>query len=481
MPLDAVRQEVVWAPQAGPQKAYFDCPIQEILFGGSRGGGKSDGILGKWGAKAEMYGKAYNGVFFRQEMPQQDDLTERAKDIYCPLGASWIEYKKTFYFAGGGRLRFRPLESVRDADKYQGQNLSDAAVEEAGNYASSDPIDRLHGCLRSVHGVPVQLTLTANPGGAGHQWIKRRYIDPAPRGMKVLRRTLPDGSEHRYIYIPSRVQDNRALLSRDPGYISRLYLVGSDALVAAWLSGDWNVVAGAFFDCWKTDRHVVRPFTIPSHWVRLGSFDWGSARPFSMNWWAVSDGNFLPDGRRFPAGAMIGYREWYGAVGPNEGLKMRTEEVAAGIRKREAGEAIDYRVADPACWKVDGGASVSEVMAMNKVIFRRADNSRVAGWTQLRDRLIGEDDEPMLYLFSTCADLIRTLPALQHDQTRAEDVDSDAEDHGPDSARYACMSRPWTRAPDTIHPIRGAAEMTMDEAFRLANPRDRAGAFARIA
>ena len=454
--------------------------MSEILFGGSRGGGKSDGILGKWAAKSERYGSGFNAVFFRKEMPQQDDLIGRAKEIYCALGATWVEYKKTFEFEHGGRLRFRPLETNEDAEKYQGQNLTDAAVEEAGNYESPSPIDRLHGCLRSIHGVPVQLTLTANPGGAGHQWLKRRYVDPAPSGMKVLTRALPDGSSHRYVYIPSRVQNNRALLARDPGYISRLYLVGSDTLVKAWLNGDWSVVAGAYFDCWDSDKHVIKPFAVPAHWVRFASFDWGSARPFSVGWWAVSDGSLLNDGRHFPAGALIRYREWYGASEPNVGLGLSTRAIAEGIRERERGEKIDYRVADPSCWKVDGGPSHAEIFAQNGVIFRPADNSRISGWTQLRDRMIGMDSAPMLYTFDTCADFIRTLPALQHDTTRPEDIDSDAEDHAADEARYGVMSRPWTRAPTVVRPFRGTDQMTFAEASKLANPRTRVGAQIRI-
>lgn len=464
-------EDVIWAPQSGPQKAYFDCPVPEILFGGSRGGGKSDGILGKWAAKSERHGAGFNAVFFRQEMPQQDDLTERGKEIFLPLGAEWIEYKKTFNFAGGGRLRFRPLESVSDANKYQGQNLTDAAVEEAGNYPSSQPIDMLHGAMRSIHGVPVQLTLTANPGGAGHQWIKHRYIDPAPMGMRVLTRELPGGAKHNYIYIPSRVQDNRALLARDPGYISRLHLVGSEALVKAWLTGDWNVVAGAFFDCWDTARHVVRPFEVPPHWVRFAAFDWGSARPFCCQWWCVSDGCELPGGRQFPTGALILYREWYGAKGPNEGLRMSTAEIAQGIAERERGEKIDFRVADPACWIMDGGPSHAEIMIKHGVVFRRADNSRVSGWTQMRDRMLGEDGRPMLYVFSTVTDFIRTVPALQHDAHRPEDVDSDGEDHAGDTGRYAVMARPWTRTAPSAAPIRGIREMTMAEAWKQARPK----------
>ncbi len=150
-------------------------------------------------------------------------------------------------------------------------------------------------------------------------------------------------------------------------------------------------------------------------------------------------------------------------------------EIATGIKKRETGDQIDYRVADPACWKVDGGPSHAEVMLQNGVIFKRADNSRVTGWTQMRDRMIGQDGEPMLFTFSTCADFIRTVPALQHDTANAEDVDTDGEDHAGDDARYACMSRPWTRKPEVVTPIRGADQMTLAEAFKLASPASRTG------
>ena len=477
MPLDAANVQIVWAPQSGPQQALVECPFTEILFGGARGGGKTDGILGKWAIKSWRYKEAFNAVLFRKEMPQADDLIERAKELYIPMGAEWREQPRSFRMPGGGRIRFRPLENVADAQKYQGQNLTDAAIEEAGNYPDPVPIDMLYGALRSKSGVPIQLILTANPGGPGQQWIRRRYIDPAPTGRTPLIRQLPNGSEHHYVYIPSRVQDNRVLLANDPTYIDRLYLVGSSALVKAWLEGDWSVVTGAFFDCWSSAKHVLRPFTIPPHWVKFRSFDWGSAKPFSHGWWAISDGHHTSEGRFLPSGAMIRYREWYGAKKPNVGLGLSTGDIAAGIAKLEKGDKIDYGVADPACWKVDGGPSHMEILAgaPHRLIYRRADNSRVTGWTQMRDRMIGQDGTPMLFVFSNCTDFIRTVPALQHDTTHAEDVDTDGEDHAGDDARYACMSRPWTRAPDIVTPIRGADRMTMDEAFRLANPTNRSG------
>lgn len=436
-----------WRPQPGPQKQLIDCPLKEILFGGARGGGKTDGVLGKWAIKERRYGKAFNGVFFRQEMPQADDLIERARDIFEPHGAEYNKVERQFQMPNGGRLRFRPLESVRDANKYQGQNLSDAAIEEAGNYPMPDPIWRIRAALRSAAGVPTQMILTANPGGAGQQWIKRRYIDPAPQGNAIINESLPNGSVHRYIYIPSRVQDNRMLLAQNPDYIDNLWLVGSEQLVRAWLDGDWSVVEGAYFDCWS-EKMIVRPCKLPDHWHRFRSFDWGSAKPFSVGWWAVSDGE-IPE---FPRGALIRYREWYGSTSPNVGLKMTAEQVADGIREREQEDGQIYGVADPAIFAEDGGPSIAERMNRRGVNFRPADNKRVSrlgamgGWDQMRQRMIGEDGRPMIYTFSTCTDSIRTIPALQHDTGRPEDLDTNGEDHAADEWRYACMSRPWAAA-----------------------------------
>lgn len=440
---------VIWAPQPGPQHALITCPIPEILFGGARGGGKSDGVLGKYAIKQERYGVGFNGVFFRKEMPQSDDLIERSRDIYGPLGAKWDVVKTQWRFPKGGRLRFRPLENVKAAAKYQGQNLSDAAVEEAGNYDASDPIDMLWGALRSKTGVPVQMVLTANPGGAGQFWIKERYIDPAPAGMKILRVQLANGGEHKRVFIPSRVQDNRALLTNDPNYINRLHLVGSEALVKAWLDGDWNAVQGAFFDKWSV-RNIVRPFPIPNDWMRFRSMDWGTASPFSVGWWAIASDPYQGDGFRIPRGAMVRYREWYGCTGkPNEGLKLTTEQIAAGIKKLEAGDQIRYGVLDPSAFAENGGPSIAENMARAGVSWMAGDNKRVpqhgamGGWEQMRSRILGDVEGPQLYVFSTCKDFIRTIPVLQHSPLRAEDLDTNAEDHVADEVRYACMSRPW--------------------------------------
>lgn len=447
---------IAWAPQAGPQKALVDCPFREIFFGGARGGGKTDGVLGKYAVKAARYGDGFNALFCRRELPMLDDAIERSKEIYGKIGAQWNDQKKTWFFPGGGRLRFRPLERVQDADKYQGQNVSDVCIEEAGIYPDPKPIDRIFGILRSAKGVPTQLILTGNPGGAGQHWIKQRYIDPAPGGMKMLTRKLPNGAEHRYVFIPSRIQDNKLLMHNDPEYINNLYLVGSEQLVKAWLSGDWNAVEGAFFDCWDSSKHIVRPFAVPEEWTRFRSMDWGSAKPFSVGWWAIaSDDHETPTGI-IPRGSIVRYREWYGCKEgePNTGLKLTAEEVGKGIAERERGDKIAYGVLDPAAFSQDGGPSIYERLTKatgHKVMFRPADNKRVSqkgalgGWDQMRARMKGDGERPALFVFSTCTDFIRTIPSLQHDRDKPEDLDTESEDHVADEARYGCMSRPYVR------------------------------------
>lgn len=421
----------VWAPQSGPQKALIDCPYPEVGFGGARGGGKTDGVLGKWGIKAIAYGRGFNAAFFRKEMPQQDDLIERAKEIYIPLGANWREQKKIFEFDNGARVRFRPLESVADAEKFQGQSLSDAGVEEAGNYPSPEPIDRLFGALRSSHGTPTQLILTFNPGGPGHHWLRERYVKPAPKGMVPLVRKLGNGSEHRYIYIPSRVDNNRILLARDPGYINRLHLVGSPELVRAWLEGDFEIHIGSYFPEFG-DKNICVPFTIPQHWPRYLGFDWGYHSPFCAVWGAVSSGK--TDGGvevPYPKGSIVIYREAWGKGVDNV-------EIARKIKDMSKGEEV-HMVCDPSMFAHEGGPSIADQFKQQGVNFRPADNDRISGWSQIRQRLVAKP--PMLFISTACPYLLETLPALPIDERHPEDADTTAEDHAPDALRYLCKER----------------------------------------
>jgi len=437
--------QTAWEAQFGPQELFVTCPIFEVFFGGARGGGKSWGVIGDWALHSAEYGEHAVGLMIRRTRIELLDLFEQARAVYTKIGATATYSPLRIVMPNGARITFAYLERDPDAEQYQGHNYTRVYIEEIGNFPSPVPIMKLMATLRSGAGVPVGIRMTGNPGGAGHQWVRARYIDPAPLGWQVI--TDPNTQLER-IYIPSRVADNRFL---GADYIQRLKASGSPELVRAWLEGDWSVISGAFFPEFSMEKHVIAPRSLPEHWARFRSFDWGSAKPFCCHWWAVSDGT-IPEIAR---GALVCYREYYGMKPgePNVGLKLTAEMVAKGIREREQDDPQPMLgVADPAMFAEDGGPSIAHRMVEQDVLFRPADNKRVpqrgamGGWDQLRSRLVGDaDGKPMLLLFSTCRDLIRTLPALQHDEARPEDVDTDLEDHAPDSCRYACMSRPYVR------------------------------------
>jgi len=492
----------VWEPNPGPQSWLITCPVFETLFGGARGGGKSDGVLGEWASHADEYKEQAIGLCVRRERTQLVELVERSKVLYLPLGAKFNEQDKLWRFPNGARLRFAYLETDNDAQAYQGHSYTRVYVEEMGTFANPEPIFKLMATLSRNPAVPSRFIATANPGGPGHSWIKARYIDPAPTGMKILPTEInnPFTKEKiisNRIFIPSKVTDNP--YTNTPTYIGNLYLSGNAELVKAWLMGDWNVMLGAFFPEFDTRKHVIRQFKPPRHWTRFMSMDWGTATPFSVGWWCIVPDEFdagveiYPQQWQFfegqsehtgikylPKGALIRYREWYGSrhaesstisttENMNVGLKMTAEEVAHGINIREMEEPrnengrpnIRYRVADPKMFSWDSGPSIAERMAEKPyyINLSRADNKRVpragalGGWDMLRARLKGDGITPHIFFMENCTHIIRTLPIMEHDPLKMEDVDSKSEDHAPDETRYACMSRPYT-APTQAESVR---------------------------
>jgi hypothetical protein len=226
--------------------------------------------------------------------------------------------------------------------------------------------------------------------------------------------------------------------------------------------GDWDVVAGAFLDCWSARRHVVDPFGVPEHWLRFRSGDWGAATPSSWGWWAVASEPYkTPGGIWLPRGCLVRYRELYTMLPgrPNVGLKLPAEQVGAKLWELERNDPkLAYGVLDPSAFRSDGGPTIAQRITQGsggRIFFRPADNTRVPGWDQVRARLIGDaDGRAMMVFFSTCRDTIRTLPALQHDPARPEDLDTNSEDHAADDIRYACMSRPWAAPAKAVAPVK---------------------------
>jgi hypothetical protein len=470
--------QVIWKAQEGPQSALIACPIEEVFYGGARGGGKTEGSVGDWMEHSSTFGENSTGVFFRKTQRQLEEVIARTKQLFPKIGAHWREQPKEWTMSNGARLKFRYLERDSDAEEYQGHSYTRVYVEELTNFSSPGPINKLRATLRSAYGIPCGIRLTGNPGGPGHHWVKKRYIDPAPLGMQVLTDMVEmlDGTYRpiERIFIPSKLTDNPLLVQNDPMYVARLRQAGSEALVRAWLTGNWDLVDGAFFDCWDENKHVLHGKdwlkAIPAHSTIFRAFDWGSAKPFSVGWYAVSDGTW-----GLPEDALFRFQEWYGSTGqPNVGLKMQSTDVARGILVREQNLVIAYGTADPSIFIRNGGPSIAETMMVAGCSWRMADNKRIPGWQELRRRLVGLEAPPesskagipMLYVHNSCEDFIRCISVVQHDDTVPEDIDTDSEDHPVDEGRYGVMSRPMTafaELPETLRLPKSPNEMTINE------------------
>jgi len=463
------------------QALALDTEANEVLYGGAAGGGKSHLMR----VAAVLWCAAIPGLQVYLFRRIRDDLIknhmEGPKGFRAML-APWVLcgfikiVDDEIRFWNGARIYLCHCKDEKDIYKYQGAEIHVLLIDELTHFTEA-MYRFLRNRLRMV-GIEVpreyagrfpRILAGANPGNIGHLWVKATWVETC-ENYEPKQMVAAEGGMLRQ-FVPARLEDNPSMSSDDPGYELRLEGLGSKQLVQAMRWGDWDVIEGAFFDCWEPMRHVVNPFEVPKTWLRFRSMDWGSAKPFSVGWWAVASDPFTAmnsAGRpvAIPRGCLVRYREWYGAKAPNEGLKMHAEKVGEGIRDREAGDSITYGVLDPAAFAEDGGYSIEARMrtgSNGKVTFRPADNARVSGrgamggWDQLRGRLVGDDDgRPMLVVFSTCRDFTRTVPALQHDKNRPEDVDTDGEDHVGDEARYGCNSRPWVRkvapASDAIRP-----------------------------
>lgn len=452
------------------QGIALDTEANEVLYGGAAGGGKSHLMR----VAAVLWCASIPGLQVYLFRRIRDDLIknhmEGPKGFRAML-APWVLcgfvriVDDEIRFWNGAKIYLCHCKDAKDVYKYQGAEIHVLLIDELTHF-TEDMYRFLRNRLRMVgltdkipekwRGRFPRILAGANPGNIGHLFVKRTFVE----GYDTYepKRMPPEEGGMLRQFIPALLEDNPSMSTDDPMYEQRLAGLGSEALVRAMRYGDWDVIEGAFFDCWDPARHVVTPFEIPKHWMRFRSMDWGSASPFSVGWWAVVSDAVRAENRfgnvvTLPRGCLVRYREWYGASKPNVGLKLKNEAIAAGIVEREAGETVEYGVLDPACFAESGGPSIAEQFRRVGANFRAADNTRIAqkgaigGWSQMRSRFIGDaDGNPMIVCFSTCHDSIRTIPALVHDDKRPEDVHTEMEDHAADEWRYACSSRPWVRS-----------------------------------
>ncbi len=431
-------QRVIWSPQP-KQLKLMQCPADETFFGGAKGGGKTDGMLGDFLAHASRNGDAAIGIFFRRSYKELEDVIERSKYIYNKMGAVFKISTNTWIFPNGAILRLRYIERDTDVMKYQGQSYSWICIDELGNYPSPYVYNNMLSCLRSAKGVKCQMRSSGNPGGPGHAWVKRRFIDgQTPDKIYSFNTFIPDGEggtskvTFSRCFIPSNVNDNKILMRNDPMYVARLHQL-PEHLKRAFLFGDWDVFVGQVFGEIGPD-HYMDDILIPHDWVRFATVDWGYSKPYSIGFWAVND-----------SGRLMRIGEDYGCVKGMEdtGVKLDALTVAKRLVPTLNALGITRVYADPAVWQKHGhGMSIAALFEKAGINLTPGRRDRKASLAVVHTMLqtVLDDGFPMLRIFRSCKDWIRTVPSLVGSKLDIEDVDTHGEDHIYDDMRYAVTS-----------------------------------------
>lgn len=368
-----------------------------------------------------------------------------------------INYSKNYIeFWNGSKIFLCQCQYEKDVAKYQGAEIHVLMIDELTHF--TEKIYRfLRGRVRlgglhipeQFRGMFPRILCGSNPGSVGHNWVKFFFVDSAP-ALHIKRQDKKEGGMLRQ-YIPARLADNPALLENDPDYADRLEGLGDPELIKAMLDGDWDIVAGGMFDdLWKRDKHVIEPFDIPSSWRIDRSFDWGSSHPFAVLWWAECPGERAPNGRTYPRGSLFLIRELYGWTGkPDEGCKWLAVDIAREIVRKEADwklSSVKPGPADTSIYDTENGVCIANDMSALGVNWIEADKSpgsRKNGAEILRKYLKAAlkfpVEEPGLFIFDRCKQFIRTVPTLPRDEKDTDDVNTKAEDHIYDAARYRIL------------------------------------------
>ncbi len=460
--------EVSWAPQPGSQEAFLRCPIFEALIEGTRGGGKTDTLLMDYAQHVgQGYGAEWRGILFRRTYPELEDVISKSKKWFGLIfpTAKYNEAKSVWTFESGETLRFRHFKDPNDYWSYHGHAYPWQGWEELTTWANDECLKSMMSCARSSRkGIPIKIRATTNPYGVGHHWVKARYRLPILNDKivgPVIRDSVDDAgnAEPPRVAIHSDIRENKILLYADPGYIQRISAAARNPSERkAWIEGSWDIVSGGMFDdVFEKETNVIPDIIghIPSSWRLDRSFDWGSSKPFSVGWWAESDGTDLPlpDGRVLSTvpGDIFRVAEWYGWDGkPNKGIYMTNIEMAMGIKERErelfGSRRVNAGPADNAIFDTSNNNSVAKEMMKHGITWIRSDKSagsRKNGWERIRQLLknahtneLGPRENPGMFISERCEQWLRTVPTLPRADKDLDDVNTDAEDHIGDETRY---------------------------------------------
>lgn len=401
------------------QKLFCQSRCRYTAYGGARGGGKTHVLIRKSTGGALTY-EGIRILIVRREYPEleQTIIIPMRKLIPAEV-ATYNGTMRMFTFVNGSIIKFGHYSSNDDLE-YQGQEWDWIFLDEATQFTESQ-FRTLGACLRGATNIPRRMYLTCNPGGIGHEWVKRLFVD----------REYRDGERAKdYKFIPATVDDNPQLLAASPEYKQMLDLLPEN-IRKAHRYGDWDALAGTFFPEFRKETHVIEPFVrIPDEWKKYRAFDYGLDM-FACLWIAVDF-----DGRCYV------YREVQ-----QSGLIV-SEAAALALSLTPAHERIEYTIAPPDMWnrQKDSGKNMAELFAQHGVGLVRASNNRVQGWMAEKEMLKplrGEKDRPGILVTSECRGLIRNIMLIQHDEKNPSDCATEPHSitHINDALRYFCITR----------------------------------------
>jgi len=429
----AEEADIIFKANEGPQEDFLAAGETDVLYGGAAGGGKSYAMLVD--PLRFAHRSAHRGLIIRRSMPELRELIDKSRELYPKAfpGCKYKEVEKLWNFPSGAKIEFGFLERDADVYRYQGQAYSWIGFDEITHLPTEFSWNYLASRLRTTDSeITCYMRCTANPGGAGATWVKKRYIDPSPPHESF---EGADGLTRKFI--PARLQDN-PYLATDGRYEKMLQALPPTQRQQL-LEGNWDVAEGAAFTEFLPHLHVITPFEIPVHWERVKGIDYGYASESACIWGAVDPSD----------GTLIIYRELY-----RKGL-LGTE-LAEMITDMEMEDPFSVQgVLDTACWSRTGttGPTIGETLVRAGHKLRRADKNRIQGKIQIHEYLkVMQSGRPRIQILNTCPNLIRELQSIPLDKRNPEDVDTHAPDHAYDALRYLIMSRP--RINDTISQMR---------------------------
>ena len=423
-----IAENVVFHPNDGPQTDFLAAPEIDVLYGGAAGGGKSYAMLVdplRYALRA-----AHRALILRRSMPELRELIDKSRELYPQAfpGCKFREVEKLWNFPSGAKVEFGFLERDADVYRYQGQAYSWIGFDEITHLPTEFAWNYLASRLRTTDSeITPYLRCTANPGGVGAHWVKKRYVSPMPPNESY---EGDDGLSRKFI--PARLEDN-PYLSQDGRYEQMLQAL-PDVQRRQLLEGNWDITEGAAFTEFDIAAHVVMPFDIPLGWERIKGIDYGYASESACVWGSVDPTD----------GTLIIYRELYQK-------NLTGEDLASVITRMEVQDPYSVQgVLDTSAWARTGttGPTVGETLQRAGHKLRRADKNRIQGKIQIHEYLrVQQSGRPRLQIFNSCPNLIRELQGIPLDKNNPEDVDTHAPDHAYDALRYLIMSRPRVNDP----------------------------------